>query len=414
MIRLGIVGVGGYARTLLRLTRQRVGQGRCRLVAAVVRRPQRVADQLPDLQAEGVHICRSMEQMIDAHRDAIDAAIIPTGIATHAPLTIAALGAGWHVLVEKPPAATVQDVDAMLAAQQAAGKVCMVGFQQLSGSVNHWLKSRIVAGRLGRILEARCRARWVRRDSYYERNAWAGRLRDGVGWILDGTINNPFAHQIANMLFLASAEPYALAVPTRVRGELYAGHDIEGEDTASAVIETAEGAKVTFAATLCCAEPVNPEITVIGEAGRAVWNRDADGAAQIHYQDGSTERMEPAGRANDRMFDGFLDAVEGEAPVNSSLQMCRNFTLAVNGAFESAVRTRRIDDAYLTRTPDRDSVATVIDGIDELVDQAAERGATFSDLGAPWAVPTEPFDLTDYREFPQQFGAELPDELPTT
>lgn len=403
MVRLGIIGIGGYAQQHLKTVHACEARGQCSLVAAVVCWPQCVADHLPELQERGVHIVRSLEQMIDQHADAIDAVIIPTEIASHSSLTQAVFAAGWHVLVEKPPAGTIQEVDAMLAAQQTTGKLCMVGFQMLSADVNRWLKSRIVDGKLGRITAAKCRARWVRTDSYYSRNAWAGKLRNDSGWILDGTINNPLAHQIANMLFLTSDQPNQLATPTSVRAELYAGHDIEAEDTASLVVETEQGATISFAATLCPVDLAGPRIEIVGEKGSAVWEVGKGGGVMISYEDGSSEQMEAGDDVNRRMMDNFLAAIRGEAELNSSLEMCRNFTLVINGAFESAGRTRRIADDYLTRTPDGESVATIIDGIDDLVNRAAADQVTFSDLAAPWATATEPFDLTNYTQFPQRF-----------
>jgi UDP-N-acetylglucosamine 3-dehydrogenase len=56
--------------------------------------------------------------------DAISVAL-PTHL--HKPLTLAALQAGKHVLVEKPFALTVADCDEMIAAQQQSGKLMMVG-----------------------------------------------------------------------------------------------------------------------------------------------------------------------------------------------------------------------------------------------------------------------------------------------
>ncbi len=68
-------------------------------------------------------------QWIDAvRRDDVDAVVIATPNAQHAPVAIAAAEAGKHVLVDKPMAATVADADAMIAAAGAHG-VVLVPFQ---------------------------------------------------------------------------------------------------------------------------------------------------------------------------------------------------------------------------------------------------------------------------------------------
>lgn len=56
-----------------------------------------------------------------------DLAAISTPPHTHAPLTLAALGAGCHVLCEKPFARDVAEARAMLAAARKAGKVHAIG-----------------------------------------------------------------------------------------------------------------------------------------------------------------------------------------------------------------------------------------------------------------------------------------------
>lgn len=63
----------------------------------------------------------SLEEMIDS--DEVDLCVVATRPhSTHAPLTIQALEAGQHCVVEKPFCITVAEADAMIAAARAAGK----------------------------------------------------------------------------------------------------------------------------------------------------------------------------------------------------------------------------------------------------------------------------------------------------
>ena len=59
--------------------------------------------------------------------DTVDAVLLANPNVYHAPMTIAALQAGKHVLVEKPMCLTVADNDAIIAAQRDAGKIVQVG-----------------------------------------------------------------------------------------------------------------------------------------------------------------------------------------------------------------------------------------------------------------------------------------------
>ncbi len=60
----------------------------------------------------------------------LDAVLITTPPATHARLTLDALRAGCHVLVEKPMATTITDAEAMVAAAREADRVLAVGFNR--------------------------------------------------------------------------------------------------------------------------------------------------------------------------------------------------------------------------------------------------------------------------------------------
>jgi predicted dehydrogenase len=61
-------------------------------------------------------------------RDDVDAVVIATPNAQHHEVAIAALGAGKHVLVDKPMACTVAEADEMIVAAERAGRV-LVPFQ---------------------------------------------------------------------------------------------------------------------------------------------------------------------------------------------------------------------------------------------------------------------------------------------
>jgi predicted dehydrogenase len=69
----------------------------------------------------------------------------------HAPVTIAALEAGKHVLIEKPLATTVAEGEAMAEAAARAGCVLMVAFNYRFRTDSLTLKRHIEAGNLGKV-----------------------------------------------------------------------------------------------------------------------------------------------------------------------------------------------------------------------------------------------------------------------
>lgn len=92
----------------------------------------------------------------DPEIDAVDICL-PTHL--HAPVAIAALRAGKHVLVEKPMALDAVSADEMIAEAQRCGRILMVG-QVLRFAPSYRLAAELVkSGRLGRVRSALFRRR---------------------------------------------------------------------------------------------------------------------------------------------------------------------------------------------------------------------------------------------------------------
>lgn len=73
----------------------------------------------------------------------------------HAPLVIAALEAGKHVLCEKPLAPTPGEIRAMIAARDRSGKMLMTAQHHRFRGISKALKAEIDAGALGNVYHAR-------------------------------------------------------------------------------------------------------------------------------------------------------------------------------------------------------------------------------------------------------------------
>ena len=86
---------------------------------------------------------------------AVDAAIVATPNALHAPQTVALLRAGKHVLVEKPMATSVAECDAMIEAAREGGASLMVAHCWRFHEEVQALRRRIAAGELGEVVKTR-------------------------------------------------------------------------------------------------------------------------------------------------------------------------------------------------------------------------------------------------------------------
>jgi predicted dehydrogenase len=85
----------------------------------------------------------------------IDAVVIGTPNALHAPQAVAVLSAGTHVLVEKPMATSVAECDSMIAAAVGSGARLMVAHCWRFHPDVRALRDRIAAGELGEVVKTR-------------------------------------------------------------------------------------------------------------------------------------------------------------------------------------------------------------------------------------------------------------------
>jgi len=104
--------------------------------------------------AEKYDIPRVTTDWEDLAKDpSIDAAVVATPNALHAPQTIALLRAGTHVLVEKPMAMNVAECDAMIEASRASGAHLMVAHCWRFHPDVIALREQIAGGELGDIVK---------------------------------------------------------------------------------------------------------------------------------------------------------------------------------------------------------------------------------------------------------------------
>ena len=401
-VTIGLVGVGGYARAYLRVIDILEDEGAMRFHAAVIRNPARYPEDMEKLGKRGVLIRAGLDEMLEKDAADLDLVGIPTGIAEHRDMLVRTVEAGCDAVLEKPTTAAIQDCDAMIAALERTGRFCQIGYQNQAKVTVKALKRFICDGGLGTVRNVAVKCCGFRRQSYFDRNGWAGRLRDDQGrWILDGGLNNPYSHQLMNALYFARAEWGATATPTRVRGELYHAHDIESEDTCAAEIETAEGVTIHFLGATAGSENRQPFIEVVGDRGKALWSKS--GPVQITFADGSTREIEDPG--DDFSLGIMRNAVafkRGEVDeLDCPLPMTRNVVLATDGVFLSAGVPRPIAKEHLKiyHDEERDSKATEIPGIEDLVERGFAERKLFSDLGAPWAQATSPVSVENLTEF---------------
>jgi predicted dehydrogenase len=404
MIRTAVIGAGNYAGFLI----DRLLELPERYTVSAIVSRRGVSDERTALcQKMGAQIFTSPGVMWGCiHQGNCDAVMVPTGIDTHFEFASEALKRGFHVILEKPPVPTIQELDELIELQKIVGKSVAVGFQFLYIDAALKTKHLLASGDLGEIRSVRGIAAWPRSVEYLNRSDWSGKLRIADAWVLDGTVGNPLAHLLAQSLYFASSSP-GLAVPLNIQAELYHANDIESEDTSCLRLLTNEGVTVLFHGTF--ASEQGHVATIEIETERAMIRQVDFGKTTLHWKDGREETITQAPESKevqdklDRnvMLTTIADAIDRGERQPVDLEVCRPFMLAWNGAFESNGLPREILPAMKKTQVQNGQTFTTAKGLGESMEAASLAGQLFSEAGISWAAPTPVFDLVGYSRFPQ-------------
>ena len=197
------------------------------------------------------NLYRSWEDLVA--RDDLDVVSIGAPNHLHAPIAIAALRGGRHVLCEKPLARTGAEAEGIVRAAREADRAVHIAFTQRERGDVQALKRHVEEGNLGRIYHAK--ATWMRRNGIPGMGGWfTSKEMAGGGPLIDLGV-----HMVDMALFLmgdpevesVSCATYAELGP-RGRGGwkgigVMTGDDAyEVEDLATAFIRLSGGATLNL------------------------------------------------------------------------------------------------------------------------------------------------------------------------
>ncbi len=326
---LGIIGIGGFARFYLSKLVPYAKENKIRFAAAVVRSPEKYPDLVSELQGLDCRIFPDSDSMHREMSGQLDLLCIPTSIDTHCQYTCEALSHGCNVLVEKPVAGTVHEVEQMMAAEASAGgKWVAVGFQHIYSPEIQELKQRLGSGEFGGIRKIIAMGRWPRPDAYYRRNEWAARLKTPSGAVVnDSPINNAFAHYLNISLFLAGREFTKPALPVKVSSRLFRARPIETFDTCEVEIRTDSNIRLVNLFTHACEVNEQPKIKIECENAVILWHND--GFYQVMNHAGQILETSATYNAHEHMFEALLDKVRNPAAFCCTLEIAMAHTASI-------------------------------------------------------------------------------------
>jgi predicted dehydrogenase len=260
-LRVGLVGCGNISDTHARAVREAGLEA-----AAFVGRDPAKAEAMA--ARYGGRAFPTYDAFLD---HPLDVVMIGSPSGLHAEQGIAAAGRGLHVLVEKPIDVRVARAHALVEAARAAGVKLGVLFQDRKKPALVRLARSIHEGALGRLLLVSARVKWHRPPSYYSGSRWRGTLAQDGG----AALVNQGIHTVDLLLWLLGPVARVQAVTARQ------WHEIEGEDTAIALLQFDCGAVGSLEATTVAWPGYPRRVEITGTEGTVVVEGDDVVAADL-------------------------------------------------------------------------------------------------------------------------------------
>ncbi|MCK4244111.1 MAG: Gfo/Idh/MocA family oxidoreductase [Candidatus Omnitrophica bacterium] len=185
----------------------------------------------------------------------LDLLVIASPSKFHAEQTIKALNAGIHVLVEKPMAETLKEVDEMIAISKKKGKVLAVHQQHHFAADYIQLREILDSGILGKIYRIVYRSyRFARRSDWQSLKRMGG-----------GTLSNTGPHGIDMLLGILGGKAELLFADLRKVATVG-----DAEDVVILLFKGEKGELVEFESNSAAAFP-EPNWYIMGESGTLIY-----------------------------------------------------------------------------------------------------------------------------------------------
>jgi predicted dehydrogenase len=414
-LRVGIIGLGGYAHTHHQAILRLEGEGEARLICTCDPNIAAFTDERSKLNfaGRGVKFFDNYRAMLRACASELDLVVIPTPLALHAEMHRACVEAGIACYLEKPPTLDGAELELMIEKDRSARKKTLVGFNYIIEPARLAIKQRLVAGEFGAIQRATLLGCWSRPSTYFQRNDWSGRLLIGDRVVLDSCFGNALSHFVHNLLFWSgSSSLISWGTITEVKARLYRAHAIEGADTFFVEALVNDVLLRVVASHACREKELNTE-TVVCE--RATIRYVAGSTGEIIWNDG---RREPIGVATfDTPFMNHLDHyryLRGETDRPAiTLEDCRSFVHLNGLSYISSETIENIAPEHLILEREGGAAAIpIIADLEAHGDRFLSQGVwpnlgTRKSANGPGAV--KPSDLPRLREVLLEM-ARLPDD----
>lgn len=257
----------------------------------------------------GAKAYKSYEELLSG--GGVDAVSVCTPNYLHAPITIAALNAGVHVLCEKPMATSKQEAEAMIAAAKESGKKLMIAHNQRFVPSHQKARKLIESGEIGRIYSFR---------TAFGHGGPEGWSVDGKeSWFFKkekafvGAMGDLGVHKTDLLRYLLGEEIVEVGSFVETSAKDFADVD----DNAVCILKTESGIIGTLAASWAYVSKEDNSTIIYGE--KAILRLEDDpvnslvvqykNGEVVNYQLGRIQSNEEGGQNNSRVINLFVDAV---------------------------------------------------------------------------------------------------------
>ncbi|WP_421383966.1 Gfo/Idh/MocA family protein [Bacillus salacetis] len=303
-IKIGVIGCGSIAQH--RHLPEYMNNKYVEIAAVcdiVEERVQKVADQY------GARGYTQYEELL-ANAD-VEAVSICTPNYLHAPITVAALKAGKHVLCEKPMATSSEEAQEMIQAAEGSGKKLMIAHNQRFVPSHQKAKKLIESGEIGKI--------------YSFRSAFGHGGPEG--WSADGKDSWFFKKSEAFIGAMGDLGVHKTDLLRYILGEEFAEvgsfiettakADADVDDTAVCVLKTESGIIGTLAASWSYVSKEDNSTIIYGE--KAILRLEDDPVHSlivqyatgevVKYELGGIQTNEEGGQRNSHVIEQFVGAI---------------------------------------------------------------------------------------------------------
>ncbi|MFY0780518.1 Gfo/Idh/MocA family oxidoreductase [Peribacillus simplex] len=340
-VKVGIIGCGSIAQ-LRHLPEYKMNK-EVEIVAVCDINEQRAIEVSKQY---GAKVYKNYEELLASKT--VDAVSVCTPNYLHAPISIAALNKGVHVLCEKPMATSKEEAQAMIQAAKESGKKLMIGHNQRFVSSHQKARQLIECGEIGRIYSFRTAfghggpEQW----SVDGKESWFFKKNEAF----IGAMGDLGVHKTDLLRYILGEEIVEVGAFVQTNAKDFANVD----DNAVCVLKTESGIIGTLASSWAYVGQEDNSTIIYGEKGilrledHPTYSLIVQYAAGevANYELGKIQSNDEGGQDNSHVIEQFVNAiVEDKEPAVSGEEGAKSLSVIL-AAIESH-ETKQIVSTFL-------------------------------------------------------------------